>query len=129
MIDYYGMEYKDFLALFKSGREFLDWIVEGTWRYQLGGRLEFYFDSIRQAVNPVSYDVPIPEGTMCNALERTMKTGEIIEIVPDPEFRRGGAKYDQLDGWTCHIEFLEVDESELTRVPTPPEPPEGHGYY
>lgn len=119
MSKYDYMTYNDLLGQFKTGREFLDWIIEGDWSGQLGsGMFEMYFESLKQAVNQFSYDVPIPEEEMCEALERTMRTGEVIIAEADPENIEEG----KLDGWTYHLRFVKPEE--YFNVETPPSPPE-----
>lgn len=123
MSKYKHMNYNDILGLFKTGREFLEWIKEGDWAGQLDNlTCEEYFHSIKQAVNPISYDVPIPDETMCEALERTLQTGEMIDIEPDPEFLVPPPEQRQLDGWTYHIKF--ISQESYFQVETPPCPPE-----
>ncbi len=114
--------WQDMIPPFKSGREFLDWIIEGSWMGNIEGPFGHYWYMIKQAVNPVSYDVPIPEETMCEALERTLRTGEMIDIEPDTEFLVPPPEERQLDGWTYHIEFVSADG--YFQVETPPSPPE-----
>ncbi len=43
---------------------------------------------------------------MCEALERTMRTGEVIITEADPENIEEG----KLDGWTYHLRFVKPEE-------------------
>lgn len=113
---------KDLAALFKSGREYLDWIKEGSWLGNMNSCTEeAYLWEIKGAVSP-GYDVPIPEEDMCKALERSMRTGEVIALEPDPEFLPGGTHAGQLDGWSYHLKFMKPDV--FFKLECPPSPPE-----
>ena len=60
----------------------------------------------------------IAEEEMCEALERTMRTGEVIIAEADPENIEEG----KLDVWTYHLRFVKPEE--YFNVETPPSPPE-----
>ena len=96
---------------FESGREYLDWV-----RCCLGkicvfsDEYEQYFTRLVNSVRHQGYECPISEKKMIRALERSQRTGEMIDIVPDSEFLQGGAREGQCDGWTYHIEFVSREE-------------------
>ena len=96
---------------FESGRDYLDWIQHSSlWDGSVPPEYEDYFRRLGGAVLFKGYDGSIPEKKMCRALERSQRTGEMIDIVPDPEFLPGGARECQLDGWTYHVEFVSREE-------------------
>ena len=96
---------------FESGRKYLDWIQNWReWEGSVPADYESYFLELGSAVRHYGYERPIPEKKMCKALERSQRTGEMIDVVPDPEFLPGGARANQCDGWTYHIEFLSREE-------------------
>ena len=96
---------------FESGREYLDWIHNWMeWGGTVPEEYEAYFLELGNAVRHKGYEHPITEKKMCRALERTQSTGEMIDIVPDPEFLPGGARVGQCDGWTYHIEYISKEE-------------------
>ena len=96
---------------FESGREYLDWIPHSSlWDGSVPPEYRDYYMRLSGAVLFKGYDGSIPEKKMCRALERSQRTGEMIDIVPDPEFLPGGARECQLDGWTYHIEFVSREE-------------------
>ena len=47
---------------------------------------------------------------MIRALERSQRTGKLIDVVPDKEFLPGGSHEGQYDGWTYHIEFVSMQD-------------------
>ena len=86
---------------FESGRKYLDWIQNWReWEGSVPADYEAYFLELGSAVRHYGYERPIPEKKMCKALERSQRTGEMIDVVPDPEFLPGGARANQCDGWT-----------------------------
>lgn len=96
---------------FESGREYLDWIQNWMeWEGSVPADYEAYFLELGSAVRHYGNERPIPEKKMCKALERSQRTGEMIDVVPDPEFLPGGSRANQCDGWTYHIEFLSREE-------------------
>jgi hypothetical protein len=96
---------------FESGQEYLDWIQNWMeWGGSVPEDYEAYFLELGSTVRHYGYERPIPEKKMCKALERSQRTGEMIDIVPDPEFLPGGARANQCDGWTYHIELLSKEE-------------------
>lgn len=98
------------MPCFESGRDYLDWIQNWSlWNGSVPEEYENYFLELGNAVRHRGYERPIPEWKMCRALERSQRTGEMIDIVPDSEFLPGGASEGQCDGWTYHIEFVSKD--------------------
>ena len=96
---------------FESGREYLDWIQHSSqWDGSVPPEYGEYFMRLGGAVLFKGYDGSIPEKKMYRALERSQRTGEMIDIVPDAEFLPGGARECQLDGWTYHTEFVSREE-------------------
>ena len=92
---------------FESGREYLDWIQNWMeWGGSVPQEYDAYFRSLGGSVRHYGYDHPISEKKMCRALERSQRTGEMIDVVPDPQFLAGGECEGQFDGWTYHLEFL-----------------------
>lgn len=98
------------VPFFKSGRSYLKWLREGYHEGDAEGVFFGYFRGLRQAVDPMSYDLSISEKDMCKALMRSQVTGELIDVVPDAEFLPGGEREGQLDGWTYHLEFVSHEE-------------------
>ena len=97
---------------FESGREYLDWIQNWMeWESKVPEEYEDYFREVGNAVRHHGYEHPISEKKMCRALERSQRTGEMIDIVPDPEFLPGGASEGQCDGWSYHIEFISKEDT------------------
>ena len=96
---------------FESGREYLDWIQNtNVWNSTVQEEYESYFLTLGNAVRHQGYERPISEKKMCRALERSQRTGEMIDVVPDDEFLTGGARAGQCDGWTYHIEFMTPED-------------------
>lgn len=96
---------------FESGREYLDWTQNWSlWHDSVPEEYESYFLEVGNAVRHQGYERPISERKMCKALERSQRTGEMIDIVPDAEFLPGGAREGQCDGWSYHIEFISKEE-------------------
>jgi len=99
------------VPFFSNGRKYLRWILSGKWEWSVDDeRYQAYFRELKSAVTPSGYDVPISQYKMAKALEQSQKTGEMIDIVPDPEFLPGGAREGQCDGWSYHIEFLSPED-------------------
>ena len=72
---------------FESGQEYLDWIQNWMeWEGKVPEEYADYFREVGNAVRHQGYERPISEKKMCRALERSQRTGEMIDIVPDPEF-------------------------------------------
>jgi hypothetical protein len=97
------------VPFFKSGKSYLKWIREG-YHDECEGEYYSYFQELKNAVSPFGYDEPISEKEMCKALEQSQVSGEMIDVVPDPEFLPGGAREGQCDGWTYHLEFVSHEE-------------------
>ena len=96
---------------FESGREYLGWTQNwSSWEGMVPPEYESYFLEVGNAVRHRGYERPISEKKMIRALERSQRTGEMIDVVPDPEFLPGGASEGQCDGWTYHIEFVSKEE-------------------
>lgn len=56
------------------------------------------------------YDQSIDKDEMYKFLEMADKENKRIIVKPDAEFQPGGAKADQCDGWTYHLELIEKNE-------------------
>ena len=70
---------------FESGREYLEWIQNWMeWESKVPEEYEDYFREVGNAVRHHGYEHPISEKKMCRALECSQRTGEMIDIVPDP---------------------------------------------
>lgn len=103
--------WKDIVPCFESGKEYLEWIQNySSWSNTIPDKYESYFLEIGNAVRHRGYERPISEKKMWKALERSQRTGEMIDVVPDSEFLPGGASEGQCDGWTYHIEMISPEE-------------------
>ena len=122
-----SLAWKIRIPYFNTGEEYFDWIANLP-EYGIPEAYLRYFRGLYQATLQNGYERPIKKGKMVKALERSQRTGEMINIVPDEEFLEGGSRAGQLDGWTYHIEFVsmrdyfsaEYDELNLTGEDLPP---------
>lgn len=96
---------------FEFGREYLDWTQHwSSWRENVPPEYESYFLEVGNAVRHQGYDRSIPEKKMIRALERSQRTGEMVDVVLDPECLPGGALEGQCDGLHYHIEMVSKEE-------------------
>lgn len=70
----------------------------------LKGKERDFWNDILSAVNP-GYDVPINLEDIYDYLDAANRLNLKLKIVPDRDFQKGGAREEQCDGWTYHIEL------------------------
>ena len=97
------------IPYFNTGKEYFNWIADLP-EFGIPEAYLRYFRGLYQATLRKGYDCPIKKEKMINALKRSQRTGEMINVVPDEEFQKGGSRAGQLDGWTYHIEFVSMRE-------------------
>ena len=91
---------------FQRGKEIL---LEYAQNYNTGIYSDNFNDYVGEILNAVTwhgYDAPIPLWRMCQALEVAERRNKKLSIQPAPEFRSGGSKEQQCDGWYYVIEYV-----------------------
>ena len=97
------------IPYFNSGEEYFQWIQHIP-EESMPDAYARYFRTVYQATIHKGYERPISKQKMIRALERSQRTGKLIDVVPDKEFLPGGSREGQYDGWTYHIEFVSMQD-------------------